>query len=126
MTPQTLAEVAALAARGESFDFCLKNFLDGFYPRPVPVALAIEPELLAKELPDIGSVADAYLAATAEWLAWKFDLPPPPWAFNPARSLRRPWFASQLSALRAVLLLESPAAFRSRNLFVSENALTRA
>ncbi len=39
---------------------------------------------------------------------------------------RRPWFASKLAALRAVLILESPAAFRARNLFVSENALTRA
>jgi hypothetical protein len=126
MTPQTLAEVAKLAALGESFDFCLRNFLDNFLPQPASAALAAEPELLAQKLPDIGKVADAYLAATAEWLAWKFDLPPPPWAFNPARSLRRPWFASQLSALRAVLLLESPAAFRSRNLFVSENALTRA
>jgi len=29
-------------------------------------------------------------------------------------------------ALHAVLLLESPSAFRSRNLFISENALTRA
>jgi hypothetical protein len=42
------------------------------------------------------------------------------------RKLHRPWFASPLAALRAVLILESPAAFRSRNLFVSENALTRA
>jgi len=73
-----------------------------------------------------GKIEDAYLAATAEWLAWKFNLPPPRWAFEPSRSLRRPWFASQLAALRAVLLLESPAAFRSRNLFVSENALSRA
>jgi hypothetical protein len=81
----------------------------------------------AKAVMDIvAAEEDAYLAATAEWLAWKFDLPPPGWAFEPARSLRRPWFASQLASLRAVLLLESPAPFRSRNLFVSENALSRA
>ena len=126
MNPQSLADVAELARNGESFDFSLRNFLDYFLPHPDAAALAIEPELLAGKLPQTGEVADAYLAATAEWLAWKFDLPPPLWAFDPVRSLRRPWFASQLSALRAVLLLESPAAFRSRNLFVSENALSRA
>jgi hypothetical protein len=126
MTPKTLAEVAIYAAEGESFDFCLRNFLDGFYARPDADALFPEPPLLAEKKPHFGPVEDAYLAATAEWLAWKFDLQPPQWAFNPARSLRHPWFASQLAALRAVLLLESPAPFRSRNLFVSDNALSRA
>lgn len=126
MIPKTLAEVAELAAQGESFDFCLRNFLDGFFADPAAAALAVEPERLADQLPRLGAVEDAYLAATAEWLAWKFDFPPPCWAFDEARSLRRPWFASQLSALRALLLLESPAPFRSRNLFVSENALSRA
>ena len=126
MIPKTLAEVAQLAAGGESFDLCLRNFLDGFLARPAGDALAIEPEKLADKLPQLGAVEDAYLAATAEWLAWKFNLPPPRWAFEPARFLRRPWFASQLAALRGLLLLESPAPFRSRNLFVSENALSRA
>ena len=42
------------------------------------------------------------------------------------RALHKPWSASPLAALRAVLLLESPPAFRARNLFVSENALFRA
>jgi hypothetical protein len=126
MTPKTLAEVAIYASEGESFDFCLRNFLDRFYIRPDSDALRSEPPLLAGKNPRFGQIEDAYLAATAEWLAWKFDLQPPQWAFNPARSLRRPWFASQLSALRAVLLIESPAAFRSRNLFVSDNALSRA
>ena len=34
-------------------------------------------------------------------------------------------FLGDFAPLRAALLLESPAGFRSRNLFVSENALTR-
>jgi hypothetical protein len=126
MIPKTLAEVAQLAAQGESFDFCLRNFLDGFYAKPNAAALKIEPQALAEKNPHLGQIEDAYLAATAEWLAWKYDLTPPHWAFDQARSLRRPWFASPLAALRAVLLLESPAPFRSRNLFISENALSRA
>ena len=42
------------------------------------------------------------------------------------RSLHRPGFASPMASLRAVLIHESPSAFRSRNVFVSENALSRA
>jgi hypothetical protein len=126
MIPKTLAQVSELAAQGESFDLCLKNFLDGFYARPNVEALRPEPPRLIEKKPEFGEIKDAYLAATVEWLAWKFDLTPPSWIFDQTRALRRPWFASSLSALRAVLLIESPAPFRSRNLFVGENALTRA
>jgi hypothetical protein len=126
MIPETLAEVADLAAAGESFDVCLRNFLDAFFAAPSAAALEAEPRRLAYGSPGLGQVKDAYLAATAEWLAWKFNLRPPAWAFDESRSLRRPWFASDLASLRAVLLVESPAAFRARNLFVSENALNRA
>ena len=125
MIPRTLAEVADCAARGESFDLCLRNFLDGFYHDPTANALAPEPVRLADKVPALGPIEDAYLAATAEWLAWAHKLPPPRWAFID-RSLRRPWFASPLASLRALLLLESPAPFRSRNLFVSKDALSRA
>ena len=100
MIPKTLAEVAAFAADGDSFDLCLRNFLDGFYARPDAAALNDEPSRLAEKNPRFGQIEDAYLAATAEWLAWKFDLQPPQWAFNPARSLHRPWFASQLRTAR--------------------------
>lgn len=126
MIPKTLAEVAEISSQGESFDFCLRNFLDGFYAHPDPAALKQEPLMLEPLDSKNGAIKDAYLAATAEWLAWRFDLPTPQWAFAESRSLHRPWFASTLAALRAVLLWESPAPFRSRNLFVSENALSRA
>ncbi len=125
MRPKTLAEVAQLAANGDSFDRCLASFLDGFYANPKPEALAAEPRLLAPELGESGSVQDAYLAATAEELARIYQFPVPAWTDAATRKLHRPWFASPLAALRAVLLLESPPAFRARNLFVSENALAR-
>jgi hypothetical protein len=126
MRPITLAEVAERASRGDSFDRCLANFLDEFYSAPSSRALAGEPTQLAPRFADIGRVQDAYLAATAEELAGQFNLQRPTWIDAETRKLHRPWFASPLAALRAVLLLESPAAFRSRNLFVTENALARA
>lgn len=125
MRPKTLAEVAELAASGDSFDRCLANFLDQFYCAPNAAALQETPGLLAPQFGELGRVQDAYLAATAEELARAHNLLAPPWAANEARELRRPWFASPLASLRAVLLLESPPAFRARNLFVSENALSR-
>jgi hypothetical protein len=123
--PARLADVAEQVAQGDSFDLCLGNFLDAFYAAPRADALTQEPRSLAPRFADLGRVQDAYLAATAEELARQFDLPLPGWVDAEVRKLHRPWFASSLAAVRAVLLLESPPAFRSRNLFVSENALTR-
>jgi hypothetical protein len=125
MRPKTLAEVARLALTGDSFDRCLANFLDEFYDAPAAAALAESPPLLAPSRDELGRVQDAYLAATAEELARQSNLALPAWTLAEERKLHRPWFASPLAALRAVLLLESPAGFRARNLFVSENALSR-
>ena len=126
MRPKTLAEVAQLTINGDSFDRCLANFLDEFYAAPKAKALADVPPLLVPKFGEPGRVQDAYLAATAEELARARKFSIPLWTDEATRKLHRPWFASPLSALRVVLLLESPAAFRSRNLFISENALTRA
>jgi hypothetical protein len=126
MRPISLAAVAELAGHGQPFDYCLASFLDGFNAAPSAAALAESPGLLAPAFGQIGRVQDAYLAATAEELSQKHGLPIPRWIDAEERKLRRPWFASSMTALRAVLLLESPPGFRSRNLFVSENALARA
>ena len=126
MSPKSLSEVAALAAGGDSFDRCLANFLDEFYYSPNAAALAAPPALLSPSLGEEGRVQDAYLAATAQELARAYQLPVPFWTADDERKLHRPWFASPLASLRAVLLQESPAGFRARNLFVSANALSRA
>jgi hypothetical protein len=69
---------------------------------------------------------DAFLAAVAEHLCRRFALPIPAWVFEPDRYLARPFFALAAPSFRATLLLESPLEFRSRNLFVTANALSRA
>lgn len=121
----TLAEIAARAATGGSFDYALADFLDGFYRKPSAGALEAEPTLLGLHLGDPGRVQDAYLAAVAEELSRRFSLPLPAWTSGAERSLHRPWFAVSLGSMRAALILESPPGFRARNLFVSENALSR-
>ncbi len=124
-TPSSLEHLAALAAQGGNFSFLLGDFLDGFYRRPDPEVLTAEPALLADRHPD-GAVLDAFLAATAHALANAQGWPGPAWAFGAARYLHRPFFPIRAAAFRATLLLESPPPFRSRNLFVTANALSRA
>lgn len=68
---------------------------------------------------------DAYLAALVESLCQESGLQPPAWTQQPGYFLKRPWFAGSLESLKAILLAESPAPFRRRNLFVSANALHR-
>ena len=67
---------------------------------------------------------DAYLAATAAYLARSIKRGVPRWAVNDDRRARRPWFASpRMDALHMMQLWESLPEFRERNLFVSANAL---
>ncbi len=109
----------------ESFGYCLRDFLDRFREAPSSDLIADEPDPLAPLLGDDGR-ADAFLAATAAYLAQKHQLPTPNWARGTSRALEKPWFAAKTHNLRMILLQESPAAFRVRNLFVSANALSRA
>ena len=123
--PSSLAEVAAWSRARRDFWNHLADFLDQFYLERRLDMLHDEPARLAGKIDD-GDVADAYLAATAVSLARSLAMVPPSWARRPDRKLHRPWFASSGPAIGATLLLESPAPFRERNLFVSENAPTRA
>jgi hypothetical protein len=120
--PATLKEVAARALAGEPFDPLLREFLDTFYLADAQGrAAAIRDEPAA-----VDAIRDAYLAAVAEHLALRFGLTIPPWSDEPQRFLTQPFFAGGLESLKAILLVESPLAFRRRHIFVSANALSRA
>lgn len=127
MTPRpgSLAEVSQRSTQGESFEYELADFLHEFAFRGEIAMLTEAPALLC-ELAERGVVYDAYLAAVAVSLAAKLGQPAPSWTRQPKRILRDPWFASPGRHMRALLLVESPAAFRERNLFVSANALSIA
>lgn len=124
-TAPSLRQIATETAGGGRFSFLLGDFLDAFYRAPAAEALASEPELLKGAVPR-GEVWDAFLAATAEHLARRFHFEIPSWTDSPLRQLRRPYFPIEAPQFRATLLLESPVEFRSRNLFVTANALSRA
>jgi hypothetical protein len=109
----------------ETFGYSLRDFLDRFRETPSSDLIAKEPKLLEPQLND-GGRADAFLASTAAYLAHQHHLPVPSWASGNSRALEKPWFAAKTHNLRMILLQESPAAFRVRNLFVSANALSRA
>jgi hypothetical protein len=121
----TLKMVAEMVERDGQLSFALRDFLDGFYEAPSCDKLTDEPPFLTNSLHDDG-FADAYLAAVCDHLCRKFQLPPPPWIHHPLRILKKPYFAAKTVPLRMLYLQESPTAFRKRNIFVSENALSRA
>ena len=72
---------------------------------------------LAEPPPKLSPLHRAYLAAMVEHSASLKCAPVPRWAVE-TPALERPYFASQLLALRLHLLASSPPAFRRRNLFV--------
>ncbi len=120
-----MAESFANVQDQTSFGYKVREFLDRFRENPSYDLLAMEPARLKDVLNDNG-YADAFLAATTAFLAQKHQFPTPKWATGNSRALAEPHFAAKSHNLRMILLQESPAAFRVRNLFVSANALSRA
>ncbi len=122
---ESIAAIADQTRTMEDFSFRFRDFLDGFYEKPLASKLADEPRRLSGILNDEG-YADAYLAALAEHLAQHYQMPVPLWSRNPERSLKVPKFAFETPEGRMFLLVESPTAFRVRNIFISADGLSRA
>ena len=122
---KTLADSLRLVTEPDGFHYAIANFLDRFKNDPTPEMISEEPPILRGILNDNG-VADTYAAAAAAHLCQLHGIPFPSWVDKKSRRMESPWFAARSHNLRMILLQESPAAFRIRNLFVSANALSRA
>ena len=123
--PVSLREVAEFAIDAKSdkaaFGRAVAEFLDEFYTDP-----AKRQSMIADEPVRVGKFEDAYLAAVAEHLARRWNLEIPAWVDQPHRFLDRAYFAGGLESLKAILLAESPLAFRKRQIFVEAEPLRRA
>jgi hypothetical protein len=120
--PQTLHE---LAERADSLDEFGRHFRDWLHElrryssrAQINRAIARKPELVAGRFPQ-GQVADAWLAAYAEYIAGKIGQAAPAWVSSPRRVAPEPWFAVDAgqAAARLAALRDSPPAFKKRNLF---------
>ncbi|MDL1872339.1 helix-turn-helix transcriptional regulator [Deltaproteobacteria bacterium PRO3] len=95
------------------------NFVDAFRRAEDKKALVQAPPLL--ETPP---KLKALLASTVEALCVEAGIPAPDWCEG-VPPLKDPWFVSGMENLKAGALVESPAHFRRRNLFVLGNFLER-
>src|SRR6266478_4546518 len=120
--PVSIAEIAERArADRQAFDPAVREFLDMWGILPPNGRI----DALAQEPPPVGRIQDAYLGALAEHLALSEHLPVPTWTEGANRFLDEPFFAGGLQSLKAILLAESPLAFRRRLIFISADALSR-
>jgi hypothetical protein len=125
--PDTLAEVARRTIAGERFDYPLCEFLDDFYMRlrrqevaDAQASLMNEPEALPCP------INHALLGAVGEHLALRWGLKTPAWTNDASRFLKRPHFTTPLEGFKAMLIAESPLAFRRRLIFTEAEPLRRA
>jgi hypothetical protein len=122
--PRTLAEVARRRNAAGDFSMLMREFLDEFYGAlatgAADLCIAEEPE----KLPDPQD--HAFLGAVGEHLARRWNLAIPPWTQDPSRFLRRPYFTTPIEGLKALLIAESPIAFRRRLIFTEAEPLRRA
>lgn len=119
LRPATLFDVAESSASLEEFGHNLRDWQHeiqrgGVHSRrEFSRRIGQPPEKMSGRFPQ-GDLADAMLAAYAEWLADQAGIPRPEWVRDPGRISGIPWFGSPL---KGWLLVNSPASFRHRNLF---------
>jgi len=120
--PMTVARTAARVGSGVSLRAAVADFLDD-------LRFAIDSDdaarRIASEPERIDGHTDAYFGAVAEHVALQWGIPAPPWCRHPARFLDHFWWPSSVVGLRARAIVESPAAFRRRGIFIGATTLVR-
>lgn len=121
---KTLGDVAAWSDSRAVFRRNLRDWVahaHGLAVRSQVIgSVIVPPRLLRGKFPE-GAVADAWLAAYAEFVCLHMSAAIPEWAIKPNRFLASPSFDDGVldPKLRALALDASPEAFRRRNIFTT-------
>jgi hypothetical protein len=113
-------------AYGRDFKHAWGIFLDTFYRE---VNQESKLALIRDEpiIPSLDRRGLAFIAASVHRLSSIHGLEIPSWVFHEQYYLDRPYFVGDPpDLLQLVYLIESPAEYKSRNIFTSENTLSRA
>lgn len=122
LAPLRIVDIAARVADGTELRAAVADFLDDLRwvvdQRDVSRRIDEEPQRLDPR-------ADAYLAAVAEHVAGLNRVRVPAWSRGSSRFLDHFWWPSRTVGLHARALVESPAAFRRRGIFIGRTTLRR-
>jgi len=109
---------------GRDFTFAWSMFLDAFYAAESDKKLEMVNEPADRLFLDENTLS--FVASSVHKLTREADLEIPSWVFESKYFLRNPYFVGNPpDLLRIVYLVKSPAEFKMRNVFSSENCLSR-
>lgn len=107
------------AESDSSWKLWLFEFVDAFRRCPSGDLIGTPP------VPEASDRVRSLLASTVETLCGERNIPAAWWCGG-VGPLASPWFVADVENLKATALVESPAQFRKRNIFVLGNFLARA
>ena len=112
----TVAQTARRIRDGEHWAYAVRELLDG---------LLLGGPIDDEEPVRVDRRVDAYLAALVEHISAARGVAAPAWVLAPDRFLDAFWWPAGNSALWASCLVQSPAAFRLRGIFIGATTLRR-
>lgn len=129
---QTLAAAYRDLATGkEDFRVAVGEFMNEFFLYLVEERQSLLDEPI--QIPENPTIDQrgwaAFCAGAAEYLAGRYDLQCPSWAYDPAYILTEPWYhpaSDVFPGLRRYFEQTTPAPFRSRNVFCSDRIFVNA
>jgi hypothetical protein len=118
MKPPTIEQTKrAMIADGEQWYVPFMDFVD-------ELRRSRDVQAIAQPWPLDHPRFDALLASTVEYLCDEQGIEPPDWSWD-IPGCPEPWFVSGIENLKALAIVQSPAHFRRRKIFVLDNFLAR-